>query len=180
MYKIIFSILLLYFWENAYGVSGNLVEPYQVGITVKDGQPCFYLHGNVAIHGVSIYSNYVKGIQENQGYNYLGGYLSQKNQTNGHDIQHCIKVSEVNFSLDIPYNASIWEKERPSSFFTHSENFCLKQKDKQLYISETAISPNGKDLVCTEKPLIIKYQPKPMPQVESSFWEKFWNWFTGK
>lgn len=179
MYKIIFSIGLLFLFGKIYAVSGNFSEPYQIGIAVENEQPCFYLHGNVAVYNVGIYSPYVKGIVENQGYNYIGGFLSPENQKTGYDVQHCIIVDEVKFVLDIPYDVNIWEKERPSSFFAHSEKFCIRKRkrDNQLYISEVKYNQDNSGLICSEKPLSVKYQPKPNPQFEPNWWEKIWYWF---
>lgn len=174
MSKSMFFFLMLFLSGQVYAVSERLSEPHQIGITLKNRQPCFYLHGEIPIGIILIYSHHPYH-SKNKTNVYLGGYDSEEKRT-GYNMNSCINVEEVSVGLDIPYNVHVREKDRNSPVFSHDELFCMRKKGSRLYIAEVENSTDGKTWVCTDREMTVKYRPR-QPEAETGFWEKIRRWF---
>ncbi|UOP05122.1 hypothetical protein [Conchiformibius kuhniae] len=177
--KNIFYYGLLWFVTGrAEAVSGHFGEPYQIGIALKNKQPCFYLHSKIPISSVLVSVAHPKYGQSREE-RYLGGIGREKteHQNMGHDIRHCVLADGVSFDLDTPYIVEIFDKQRDSAWYVHTENFCIRQKDRRLFVSDTFKNPNDKGLSCSDKPLPVRYAPKP-PQETLGLWKRFLRWFS--
>lgn len=171
------AILLIFLTitNQAIAMNGFYSEPYQVGITLKNQQVCLYLHSQKNIHLANISSNHRKYSQNNQYADvWFSGRLTDKSIKVGNHQDNCLIVP--NLSFNIPYNVYIEDEEQPSRQFSHTENFCIRNKDNQIFVSETTKTEDGLNRDCADKPLVVQYRPKSKSQPEPNFLEKIWRW----
>lgn len=126
MSKSMLFFLMLFLSGQVYAVSGRFSEPHQIGIVLKNGQPCFYMHSGIAINSISIDSHH--HFYSKNGENvYLGGIRLDENNL-GSSENSCVLIENLSFGLDIPYMIHLMDKKRPSTAYSHSEKFCIRKK----------------------------------------------------
>lgn len=144
----------------------------QIGITLKGNSACFYLNNQTYINHFYVFPN-----EPSFKFDWSG-----KREEIGKGQANCMMTNIS--QIDTPYHVNIQNSEGK----TYLDNFCIRKKGNQLFLSETIINQeNGNNIGCSDKTFTIKpetevpqYKPKPTPpKLEPSRVEKIWLWLSG-
>lgn len=153
--------------HHSFAISIYDVEKDDVGITVKNGQACFYSLYGFGVDTAYISADYARDRETP----IVWSHRTEIGKKQGQDIQNCILTNHL--PLNIPHYLSIQDAEIHDGFSKHQQAFCIRKIDNRVFIAEVHQNANGVDK-CSDKELFSK--PKTKPKPEPNFLEKIWRW----